>query len=130
MAVSLIMSKADLSYLRSGTFELRVTSGLLDSTPEKRGCVSNNVEGWPFLFEVWNLRAQKNCLQLVHGATLQTGLSFFNSEIIRSDTEYRKRFWRKFPSTDSCAGFESQFGQGRPLTVPSGEITVTEWKRN
>ena len=68
------------------------TSGHLDSTPEKRGCVSNHVEDWPIVFEVWNLRVQKNCFQFVLVARHQTRLSLLNSEIIRSDTEYRKRF--------------------------------------
>jgi hypothetical protein len=42
---------------------------------------------------------QKNCFQLVLVARLQTGLSFFNSELIRSDTEYRKRFMEEISIT-------------------------------
>jgi len=88
---------------------LDVTSGHLDSTAEKCDYVSNHVEDWPVVFEVWNLRFQRNCFQLVLVARLQTGLSLLNSELIRSDTEYRKRFMEEnfHQRTDSSAGFVS-----------------------
>lgn len=74
-------------FTATSTSGLRVTSGHLDRTSEKRGCVSNHVENLPVVFEVWNFRVQKNYFQLVLVTRLQTGLQLLNSELIWSDTE-------------------------------------------
>lgn len=63
---------------------------------------------------------------------LQTGLQLLNSELIRSDTEHRKRFIEEISINGRTPPLDlyHNFHQGTRVTVQSGEITISKWTRN